>query len=197
MKKDLTELVFIIDKSGSMYGMEKDTIGGFNTTIKEQKKVPGDCLVTMVQFNHQNELKLDRVKLDDVKPMVEHDYVPDGCTALLDAVGTTVTDIKKKQKEMDKEERPGQTILVIITDGYENSSKVYSYQDVKKLLSKQQEKHGWKVIFMGANIDVAAEADRLGVAKDCAMDYANDLNVCYHMTCARVREFRTSPKPRP
>lgn len=171
MRNDLAEVLFIIDKSGSMSGLEKDTIGGFNSVILKQKALPGEALVTTVFFDTTNKLIHYRQPLTNIKLLTEKDYCAGGGTALLDAVGTYVKSIHKAQKEMDRDSRPARTMVVIITDGEENSSTVFSYDEVKKLLDKQQKKQGWEVIYLGANLDVAKEATRLGIDKHCAMSY--------------------------
>lgn len=173
MKKDLTELVFILDRSGSMSGLEKDTIGGFNGMIEKQKKEDGEALVSVVLFDDKAEVLYDRLDIQDVKPMTEKEYFVRGCTALLDAVGGAIEHIKKVRKEAPKEERPEKTIFIITTDGMENASKEYSYEKVKKLIDKRQAKH-WEFIFLGANIDAVAEAGRLGIRESGAVNYCCD-----------------------
>lgn len=181
MKKDFTELVFILDKSGSMSGLEKDTIGGFNSLIEKQKKESGEAVVTTVLFNHMLETKHDRVDLKKVKKFTSKDYVVSGCTSLLDAVGTTISSISATHKQL-KDDAPEKTIVIITTDGMENSSKEYTYDKVKKLIDRQKKKN-WEFLFLGANIDVAMEARRFGIDDDKAVKYACDkegvmLNYC-------------------
>jgi uncharacterized protein YegL len=181
MRKDFTELVFILDKSGSMSGLEQDTIGGFNSLIQKQKKEKGEAVVTTVLFNHMLETKHDRVDLKKVKKLTSTDYTVSGCTSLLDAVGSTISSISATHKQL-KDDAPEKTIVIITTDGMENSSKEYTYDMVKKLIDRQKKKN-WEFLFLGANIDVAAEARRFGIEEDKAVKFSNDkegiaLNYC-------------------
>ncbi len=173
MKKDLTELVFIIDKSGSMSGLESDTVGGFNSLIEKQKAEGGDVVVTTVLFNHEMAYIHDRLDIKQVKKMTRKDYTAEGCTALLDAVGNTVNHVIGVQSTLKDEFVPGKTMVVITTDGLENSSKEFGYDAVKKLVERQKEL-GWEFIFLGANIDVYKEASRFGVDADKAVNYHCD-----------------------
>lgn len=173
MKKGLTELVFILDRSGSMRGVERDTIGGFNGMIEEQKKKDGEALVSAVLFDDRAETLYDRVDLKDITEMTSEQYYVRGCTALLDAVGSTIDHIKSARKQMPKEERPEKTIFVITTDGLENASHEYSYEKVKHLIEKRQAKN-WEFIFLGANIDAAAEAGKMGIKAGRAVNYNCD-----------------------
>lgn len=195
MKKNLTELVFIIDRSGSMGGLESDTIGGFNSLIAKQKKQEGEAIVTTVLFDDRYELLHDRFSIESVSPMTESQYYVRGCTALLDAVGSTISKIGNVQKNLPEEDRAEKVIFCIITDGYENASCEYSLSDVKRMISRQQEKHGWEFLFMGANMDAVSEAGRLGIRKDRAVTYFNDsagLGASYEaMECA-VGELRSA-----
>ena len=168
---DITELVFIIDRSGSMHGLESDTIGGFNSMIAKQKKEKGKTIVSTVLFNTQFELIHDRVGIGDIKKINEKQYSVGGRTALLDAVGTTVDRINRRQE--DDEEKVKTTLVVIITDGYENSSVEYTYSNIKRLIDRQKE-HGWDFLFMGANIDVAAEARKMGIRRENSVSYSCD-----------------------
>ena len=172
MKKDFTELVFILDRSGSMSGLESDTIGGFNSLIKKQKGESGEAVVTTVMFNHMIEVKHDRVNLKKVKALTSKDYSVSGCTALLDAVGSSIDSISATHKKLG-DDVPEKTVFIITTDGMENSSKEYTYEKVKKLITKQKKK-GWEFLFLGANIDVAAEAKRFGIDGDKAVKYSCD-----------------------
>ena len=174
MKKGLTEMVFILDRSGSMGGLEKDTIGGYNSLIEKQKKEEGEALVSTVLFDHEQEVLCDRVPLDKVKDMTGDEYWVRGCTALLDAIGGAIRHIGNVHKYAREEDVPEKTIFVITTDGLENASKCYSYGDVKKMIKRQEEKYGWEFLFLGANIDVAKESDRLGIRADRAVRYVND-----------------------
>ncbi|MBQ2160318.1 MAG: VWA domain-containing protein, partial [Firmicutes bacterium] len=155
MKKGLTEMVFILDRSGSMGGLEKDTIGGYNSMIEKQKKEEGEALVSTVLFDHMQEVIADRVPLDKIKKMTEDEYYVRGCTALLDAVGYAIRHIGNIHKYAREEDVPEKTIFVITTDGLENASKRYSYSDIKRMIKRQEEKYGWEFLFLGANIDVA------------------------------------------
>lgn len=173
MKKGLTELVFILDRSGSMSGLEMDTIGGFNGMIEKQKKEEGDVVVSAVLFDDVPEVLYDRVGIEAISPMTDEQYFVRGCTALLDAVGSSIEHIKTVRKQMLKEERPEKTIFIITTDGMENASTVYSYEKVKQMIEKRQAKN-WEFIFLGANIDAAAEAGRMGIKAGRAVDFTCD-----------------------
>ena len=172
-RNDLTELVFILDRSGSMAGLESDTIGGFNGLIDKQKKVDGKAFVTTVLFDNQQKTVHDRVDLTEVAPMTEKEYYVGGSTALLDAVGDTVTHIEKIHKYVRPEDVPAHTMVVITTDGMENSSHRWRAADVKKLVEKKKE-GGWEFLFLGANIDAVSEAARFGIDADRAVRYCND-----------------------
>ena len=172
-RNDLTELVFILDRSGSMAGLESDTIGGFNGLIDKQKKVDGKAFVTTVLFDNQQKTVHDRVDLAEVAPMTEKEYYVGGSTALLDAVGDAVTHIEKIHKYVRPEDVPAHTMVVITTDGMENSSHRWRAADVKKLVEKKKE-GGWEFLFLGANIDAVSEAARFGIDADRAVRYCND-----------------------
>lgn len=174
MKKGLTEMVFILDRSGSMGGLEKDTIGGFNSLIEKQKKEEGEALVSTVLFDNYQEVLHDRIPLDKIGRMTEEEYYVRGCTALLDAIGGAINHIRNIHKYAREEDVPEKTIFVITTDGLENASSRYSYRDVKKMIKRQEEKYGWEFLFLGANIDVAKESGRLGIRADRAVRYVND-----------------------
>ncbi|MBR2133673.1 MAG: VWA domain-containing protein [Eubacterium sp.] len=173
MKNNKTELVFILDRSGSMAGLESDTIGGFNSMLEKQKKQEGEALVTTVLFDHEIKFVHDRVKLDEIPKMTEKDYEVRGCTALIDAIGTSVKHISSIHKYARKEDVPSNTMFVIITDGMENASKKFSSDEVKRMI-KKQEKNGWQFIFIGANIDAVETASHFGIAEDNAVDYRAD-----------------------
>lgn len=167
----MTEVIFILDRSGSMAGLEADTIGGFNSTIRKQQQTPGDVLVSTVLFDNASEVIHDRLPLEQVPPMTEEDYSVHGCTALLDAVGDAIRHIRNVHKYARKEDVPEKTIFFITTDGMENASRNYDYPQVKELIQQQTEKYGWEFVFFGANIDVEQEAQRMGIKKKNAVAY--------------------------
>ena len=174
MKKNLTELVFILDRSGSMAGLEKDTIGGFNAMIEKQKDEPGEAYVSTVLFDNLSEVIHDRVKLENVPQMTRKEYYVRGCTALLDAVGGAIHHIGNVHKYAREEDRPEKTLFVITTDGLENASRRYTYDKVKAMIRRQKEQYGWEFLFLGANIDAAKEAARFGIDADRAANYHAD-----------------------
>ncbi|NLK43027.1 MAG: VWA domain-containing protein [Tissierellia bacterium] len=174
MKKGLTELVFILDRSGSMSGLESDTIGGYNSMLEKQKKVEGEALVTTVLFDDKYELLHDRVNLRGVVPITEKEYYVRGTTALLDAIGLTINKIVNAHKHISKEEVPDHTLFVITTDGMENASREYTYDKVREMVEYQKNKYGWEFIFLGANIDAIETAQRFGIDKDRSANYNAD-----------------------
>ena len=174
MKKNLTELVFILDRSGSMSGLENDTIGGFNAMIDKQKNEPGEVLVSTVIFDNVSEVIHDRVDIQRIEPLTRDQYYVRGSTALLDAVGKAIHHIGNVHKYAREEDRPEKTLFVITTDGMENASRQYSYARVRDQIARQKEKYGWEFLFLGANIDAAAEAARFGIEADCAANYHAD-----------------------
>ncbi len=174
MKTGLTELVLILDKSGSMAGLERDTIGGFNSMLEKQKAVDGPCRVTTVLFDHRYTLLHDRIDIQAVSPMTEREYFVGGSTALLDAVGTTIHKIAAVQKNTAEEYRAEHVLFVIITDGEENASREYSTRKVKAMIEHEKEKYGWEFVFLGANIDAVETAGRFGIQADRAVDYVPD-----------------------
>ena len=174
MKKNLTEIVFILDRSGSMSGLEADTIGGFNAMIEKQKREPGEALISTVLFDNDNEVIHDRVDIRKIQPMTDKQYYVRGCTALLDAVGGAIHHIGNVHKYAREEDRPEKTLFVITTDGMENASRKYSYHRLKMMIQRQKEKYGWEFIFLGANIDAAKEAARFGISEDRAANYHAD-----------------------
>lgn len=195
MKKNLTELVFILDRSGSMAGLEGDTIGGFNAMIGKQKGEPGEALVSTVLFDSVAEVIHDRIPLDKVPALTEKEYYVRGCTALLDAVGGAIHHIGNIHKYAREEDRPEKTLFVITTDGMENASRRYTYQAVKTMVQRQQEAYGWEFLFLGANIDAAREAGRFGIRADCAADYHADsvgTEAVYESVCEAVCQVRSS-----
>lgn len=174
MMKNLTEIVFILDRSGSMAGLEDDTIGGFNAMIEKQKNEEGDACVSTILFDNYVEVIHDRVDIRKVRPMTRRDYYVRGCTALLDAVGRTIRHIGNVHKYAREEDRPEKTLFVITTDGMENASREYSYERVRRMIEHEKEKYGWEFIFLGANIDAAREAARFGITEDRAVNYHAD-----------------------
>lgn len=174
MKKGLTELVFILDRSGSMSGLEADTIGGFNSMIEKQKRADGEALVSTVLFDNERIVLHDRVDVRDVEPMTERDYTPRGSTALIDAIGCSIHHIGNIHKYARKEDVPEHTMFVITTDGMENSSHIYSSDEVKKMVERQKEKYGWEFLFIGANIDAVNTAKNVGISADRAVNYHAD-----------------------
>ena len=195
MKKNLTEIVFILDRSGSMAGLEKDTIGGFNAMIEKQKREAGEAYVSTVLFDHESEVIHDRVPLDKVLPMTANEYYVRGCTALLDAVGGAIHHIGNVHKYAREEDRPEKTVFVITTDGMENASKRYCYEKVRQMIQRQKDIYGWEFLFLGANIDAAREAARFGIQADRAANYHADSRgtaVIYAAVNEAVRNVRAS-----
>ena len=174
MKQNLTELVFILDRSGSMQGLEKDTIGGFNAMIEKQKKEPGEAFVSTVLFDDQVEVLHDRVPLHEVRPITEQEYSVRGCTALLDAIGGAIHHIGNIHKYARPEDVPARTLFVITTDGMENASRRYTAPQVKECIRRQKDRYGWEFLFLGANIDAVETAGHLGIAPDRAVNYHSD-----------------------
>ena len=193
MKKNLTELVFILDRSGSMAGLEADTIGGFNAMLEKQRKEPGEAVISTVLFDNETEVIHDRIPLDRVPRLTEKEYYVRGCTALLDAVGGAIHHIGNVHKYAREEDRPEKALFVITTDGLENASRRYTYDKVKAMIERQQEKYGWEFLFLGANIDAAREAARFGIRADCAADYHADsigTEAVYESVCEAVCQVR-------
>lgn len=174
MKKDLTEIVFILDRSGSMSGLEADTIGGYNSMLEKQKKEEGEAIISTVLFDDRTEILHDRKSIDRVKNITDKEYYVRGCTALLDAVGGVIHHIGRVQKELPEDLRPEKTLFIITTDGMENASRLYSYDKVKKMVEKKKKKQHWEFIFLGANIDAIEVAGRFGVAANRAVRYESD-----------------------
>ena len=174
MNNNLTEIVFILDRSGSMAGLEDDTIGGFNAFVEKQKQEEGEALLSAVLFANDSEVIYDRVDIRKVEPMSEQQYRVGGCTALLDAIGGAVHHIKNVHKYAREEDRPGRTIFVITTDGMENASRAYGYAEVQRMVQHEQEKHGWEFLFLGANMDAIAAARSFGIREDRAVRYKSD-----------------------
>ena len=174
MKKDFTELVFILDRSGSMSGLEADTIGGFNAMLEKQRRAPGEAVVSTVLFDHESLVIHDRADIRAVPPLSERDYWVRGNTALLDAVGGAVHHIANVHKYARPEDVPEHTLFVITTDGMENASRRYTRADVKAMIRRQKEKYGWEFIFLGANIDAGETAESFGIARERAADFHSD-----------------------
>lgn len=197
MKKNLTELVMILDRSGSMGGLESDTIGGYNSMLKKQGETEGEVLVSTVLFDDRSEVLFDRVPLEELPQMTDKEYYVRGCTALLDAVGGAIRHIGNVHKYAREEDRPEKTIFVITTDGLENASHEYSYERVKRMVERQKEKYGWEFLFLGANIDAIETAGKFGISADRAANYHSDhigtaLN--YEVLADAVCEMRGSAK---
>ena len=195
MKKGLTELVFIVDRSGSMAGLEKDTISGFNAMLKEQAELEGEARVTTVLFDNQYRLLHDRIDIRAVAPLTEKDYRVGGGTALLDAIGRTIKKIRAVQKQTAEEYRAEKVLFVIITDGEENSSRKYSAEQIKERIEHQQEKYGWEFVFFGANMDAVLEASKLGIAAEFARGWlanAAGTAMAYNDMSAIMAEIRKS-----
>ena len=174
MRKDLTELVFILDRSGSMHGMESDTIGGFNAMIEKQKKLDGHAYVSTILFDTESIVLHDRVSLHKIEPMTERDYTPRGCTALLDAIGEAIHHIANVHKYAREEDVPEHTIFVIITDGKENASQRYTSDRVKQMIETEKTRYGWEFLFLGANIDAVETAHHFGIDETRAVTYRAD-----------------------
>ena len=174
MKKNLTEIVFILDRSGSMSGLEQDTIGGYNSLIRKQKSEEGEAIISTVLFDDQTEVLHDRVSIDSIQPMTEEQYYVRGCTALLDAVGGAIHHIGNVHKYARKEDVPEKTLFIITTDGMENASRRYSYENVKHMIERQKAKFGWEFLFLGANIDAIEVAGRFGIQPERAVNYNSD-----------------------
>lgn len=197
MKKELTELVFILDKSGSMSGLESDTIGGYNAMLKKQGDLDGECYITTVLFNNKYELIHNRANIKGVNPLTDNEYQVGGTTALLDAIGFTIQKIINAQKHIKDSYRAKKVIFVIITDGAENSSREYSIQNVKNMIENQKENYGWEFIFLGANIDAVETAKGFGIESERALDYLADsrgTKMSYKVMSDAVRRFREEGK---
>ena len=174
IRNNVTELVFILDRSGSMAGLEADTIGGFNAMIEKQKKQEGECYVSTVLFDGEAQVLHDRVRLSEIKPMTDEDYTVRGCTALIDALGGAIRHIGNIHKYARPEDVPENTMFVITTDGMENASRKYSAKEVKRKIERQKEKYGWEFLFIGANIDAVETASKYGIGADRAVNYNAD-----------------------
>jgi uncharacterized protein YegL len=195
MKKDLTELVFILDRSGSMSGLESDTIGGYNSMLEKQKKEPGEAIITTVLFDDRYELLHDRINLRGIAPITDDDYFVRGSTALLDAMGKTINKIANAHKHTAEDECPEHVMFVITTDGMENSSREFSYDKISLMIEQQKNNFGWEFIFLGANIDALGTAERFGIGKDRATNFHADSEgtlLNYEVISETVSCFRTN-----
>ena len=187
---NITELVFILDKSGSMSGLESDTIGGFNSMLEKQRAYEGNVLVSTILFNNSSEVLHDRIPLENVEPLTEKDYFVGGSTALLDAIGDAVKHIRNVHKYARKEDCPEKTLFVITTDGYENASRKFSYGEIKKLIERQKNR-GWEFVFLGANIDAVEVASSIGIERRRAVNYHADSRGTAKLYCS-VGNFVTN-----
>jgi len=197
MKTTSTELIFILDRSGSMGGLESDTIGGFNAMLKKQQAESGACCITTVLFDDAYEILHDRLDLAAVRPITEREYFVRGSTALLDAVGKTIHKIDNAQKQSKAEYRADKVLFVITTDGMENASRKYNYDRLKTLIERQKSQYNWEFIFLGANIDAAATAERFGIDRNRAQNFHNDscgVELNYRVVSEAVASFRAAPK---
>ena len=195
---NITELVFILDRSGSMAGLESDTIGGFNAMIEKQKKQDGLCWVSTVLFANESQVIHDRVRLESVKPMTGDDYAVGGCTALIDAIGDAIRHVGNIHKYARPEDVPAHTVFVITTDGMENASRKYSAREVRQMIERQKEAFGWEFLFIGANIDAVETAGRFGIAPERAVNYKADkrgTRILYDCVSSVVGAFRTNAAP--
>ena len=195
MKKGLTEVVFILDRSGSMAGLEQDTIGGFNSLLEKQKKEEGEAYVSVVLFDDVTEVLYDRVDIHKVEPMTDRQYYVRGCTALLDAVGGAIHHIAMIHRYAREEDVPEKTLFIITTDGLENASRIYTYRKVKEMVEEEKEKYHWEFLFLGANMDAVRVADRFGIRRDRAVTYENDregTRLNYEMMSRAVSFARSS-----
>lgn len=199
MKQGLTEMVFILDRSGSMRGLEGDTIGGFNSTIEKQKQEPGEAIVSTVLFDNQMKVLHDRVPIANVSEMTDKEYYARGGTALLDAVGCAIHHIGNVHKYAREEDRPEKTIFVITTDGYENASRMYTAKAVREMVEHQKAKYGWEFVFLGANIDAVETARGFGIAEECSANFVNDkegIKKCYEAQSLMMSNFRSNRRDR-
>ena len=200
MKKDLTELVFILDRSGSMAGLVEDTIGGFNSMIEKQKNEEGECLVSVVLFDNDSEVIFDRVAVKDIPELTRREYSPRGCTALIDAIGGAIHHIGNVHKYAREEDVPEKTVFVITTDGMENASRMYGADRVRAMIRHEQDKYGWEFLFLGANIDAVETARQYGLKEGRAVRYHNDkegIELNYTVvsdTIAKVRAEKRVPE---
>ena len=197
MKSNLTEIIFILDRSGSMSGLENDTIGGYNSFLDSQRKVEGEAKVTTVLFDDKYTVLYNGVDINNVYPLTENEYFARGTTALLDAIGRSIVDVGVRLKETVEDERPSKVIFVITTDGHENASQEFTYKKINEMISHQQSKYSWEFIFLGANIDAIKEAENLGIRASRATNYIADSHgteVVYSSLVENVTSFRNTGK---
>ena len=195
MKNNLTELVFILDQSGSMAGLEKDTIGGFNAMIDRQKKQEGSCYVSTILFDHTSKVLHDRIKLEKVPAMTDKDYIVGGCTALIDTLGGAIQHIANIHKYARPEDIPAHTMFVITTDGQKNASCYYDATSIQKMIQHQKELYGWEFLFIGANIDAVETAAQYGIDREMTVNYhanAAGTQILYHTVAEAVSDVRAS-----
>ena len=196
MRKGLTEIIFILDRSGSMFPTIKDTIGGFNATIEKQKNIEGECLVSTVLFNEKSKVLHDRVNLQSIETLTTKEYEVHGCTALLDAIGDAIHHIKNVHKYIREEDKPEKTLFIITTDGLENASRKYSYERIKEMIQEKQ-KEGWEFIFLGANIDSYGEGRKFGISDEYVCNYSQDeegISKQYSKISKAMCQIRTNGK---
>jgi len=196
MKSQLTELVFILDRSGSMGGLESDTIGGFNSMLVKQQAEPGECRMSTILFDNEYEILHDRIDIKAVRQITDKEYYVRGSTALLDAIGKTINKIIGVQKNTSEDYRADKVLFVITTDGMENASKEYCYPKIRSMINRQKHGHGWEFIFLGANIDAVAVANRFGIGRNRAQNYHNDsegIATNYMVLSQTVSEYRRAP----
>ena len=198
MKKNLTEIVFILDRSGSMSGLEKDTIGGYNSMLSKQRNEKSEALISTVLFDNEIAVIHDRVPIDKVEDITEREYYVRGCTALLDAVGGAIHHIGNVHKYAREEDVPEKTLFIITTDGMENASRSYSYAKVKEMIERQKKKFGWDFLFLGANIDAAEMGARIGIDRDFTVDYKSDsigTTLNYEVMSEAISQVRAAAMP--
>jgi Mg-chelatase subunit ChlD len=194
MNKNLTELIFILDRSGSMSGLEADTIGGYNSLLAKQREGEGDVLVSTLLFDDRTELVHDRVSIAKVEELTNREYYVRGSTALLDAIGGAIHHMGNVHRYAREEDKPARTLMVITTDGMENASTRYRLTEVREMIRRQREKYGWEFLFLGANIDAMEEAERMGIGRDYAVRSMGDsvgVSLNYHVACEAVSDIRT------
>ncbi len=197
MKNNVTELVCILDRSGSMKGLESDTVGGYNALIEKQKKEDGECLVSTVLFNAKCTILHDRAPVREIEPMTTGDYVPGGRTALLDAIGATIRHISNIHRYARPEDVPSHTIFVITTDGLENASRSYGSDEVRNMIERKKEKYGWEFLFLAANIDAVKTAENIGISRNRAANYRADsdgIQAMYHISEEAICQYRRSDR---